>query len=79
MKFTLTRQAAQALTNLRRDADFAVFVNWLEECSEKVKEECFLAEDIALYRAQGKVFATRGIIEAYEKAPATLEKFKQVK
>lgn len=76
MSYKLNGKTAQALTNLRVNADFGQVLEWLKECESDELEHCATREDKELYRAQGARRALHDIREAYENAPATLEKLK---
>lgn len=77
MKLKLDKHTAQALTNLRVNSDFKQVLAWLEGHQNKFLDECATAEGNPLYRAQGKVFVSHGLFEAFVQAPEVTEKFKQ--
>ncbi len=73
----LTKEAAQALVNLRGHPDFTVVLEWIAENRTKFRDECSQhLDDVKLRRAQGKVEVTDGIIKGFATAPAILEKCK---
>lgn len=73
----LNDRASQALTNLRINEDFVVFLEWLKENRVKELETCSNAEGNNLFRAQGRAKILGEIQAAFDAAPPTLMKFRQ--
>lgn len=76
MSYKLDVKTAQALTNLRANADFGQVLDWLTEQELKETDNCVSHEGTTLFRAQGAVTALRNVRKAYDEAPQTLEKFR---
>jgi len=72
----LTPQLSQALTNLRGNADFKVFLEGLKEYEADRKQACVENDGLPLYRAQGAVKTLQFLQQWFVDAPSTLEKFK---
>ena len=73
----LTAKTAQALTNLRGNRDFDVFLEGVKEYEAEQVQLCVGSEGNNLYRAQGAVKAIQSLQQAFAEAPVTLEKFKK--
>jgi hypothetical protein len=72
----LTPQLAQALTNLRVNADFKLFLSALKEDEETETDTALKTEGTQCARAQGAVLKLRQLQEQFMNAPNTLERFK---
>ena len=73
----LTPQLSQALTNLRGNADFKVFMEGLKEYEADRQKACVDNDGLPLYRAQGAAKTLQSLQQWFADAPSTLEKFKQ--
>jgi hypothetical protein len=72
----LTAQLAQALTNLRGNRDFEVFLEGVKEDEREFLQRCADGDGTALYRAQGGAKALQTLLANFTAAPQTLEKHK---
>ncbi len=72
----LTPEIAQALTNLRGNGDFKVFLEGAKEYESNEKQNCVDREGPNLFRSQGAVKALQSLLSAFDNAPNALEKFK---
>lgn len=72
----LNPQLAQALTNLRGNADFKVFLEGVKEYEVESQQACVTNDGLPLYRAQGATKALQFLQQMFAEAPVTLEKFK---
>ena len=77
MKLKLTKEAAQALTNLRGNSNFSDVLEWLKDGRSASRDQCQDAEGVTLYRAQGAAKVLTSFFECVENAPEVTEKFKQ--
>lgn len=74
----LDPQLAQALTNLRVNADFKLFLNALKEDEEAETDTVLKTEGTQCARAQGAVLKLRQLQVCFANAPTTLERFKTI-
>lgn len=72
----LNEKTAQALTNLRGNRDFEVFLEGVKEYEANRQQACVDNDGTPLYRAQGEVKALQSLQKAFAEAPATLIKIK---
>lgn len=72
----LTPKAAQALTNLRANADFGHVLEWLKEVEDEERDHCVEYEGKDLHQAQGAAKILRKFKQSYDEAPHLLEKLK---
>lgn len=72
----LSPALAQALTNLRGNADFKVFWEGVKEYESDRTKACIDGEGAVQLRASGAVKALQALQDAFNNAPTTLEKFK---
>ena len=73
----LTPQLAAALTSLRGNADFQVFMNAVVEDVNAETDRALTQEGALCHRAQGAALKLREVYKTFAEAPAALEKFKQ--
>lgn len=72
-----TKEALQALVNLRVSHDFEVVIEWLRECRKTARNECEQQLDPQkVLRAQGKALCLRDILDTIDAAPEQLSKYK---
>ena len=74
MKARLTREAAQALVNLRASSDFHEVVNWMADTAGSWNQACVMADDqdkraVAAGMCRGWAL----LAEAIDSAPQILE------
>ena len=73
----LTKEATQALVNLRGHPDFTVVLEWIAENRDRFRDECAQhLDEVKLRRSQGKVEVADGIIKGFQTAPTLLAKIK---
>lgn len=72
----LTPQTAQALTNLRSNRDFDIFLGGLKEYELELTTRCIDGSGETQLRAAGGVKALQAVKKAFDEAPKTLEKMK---
>lgn len=75
----LTDKAAQAITNLRGNRDFADFLEWLKEHETKEVQRSLDLDGVQCARAQGAVKLLQELDSAIAEAPNTTNKFRQQK
>lgn len=75
----LTDKAAQSISNLRGNRDFADFLEWLKEHEVKETKRSLELEGTMCARAQGAVLLLQDLAESITAAPDTVNKFKQHK
>lgn len=73
----LTKEAAQALTNLRGNPDFEKVLRWLADEREACRDRLEKAEDIRFRQEQGKAQHLSALFSAVREAPTTTQKLKQ--
>ncbi len=73
----LSAQTAQALTNLRGNADFKAFLEGVKVYEDELATRCIDGSGEVQLRAAGGVQALRAVAKAFTDAPTTLQKFKQ--
>lgn len=74
----LTYPLAQALTNLRANGDFKVFLQALVEDVNDETQRALSTEGAMCHRAQGAALKMQAIYKTCVEAPAALEKFKTI-
>lgn len=73
-----TPELAQALTNLRPNADFEVVLEFFARVREEARDECeSVADDTVRLRAQGRGLFIRDFFKLSADAPLDTQKFKQ--
>jgi hypothetical protein len=72
----LNQHTAQALSNLRTNNDFIVFLNALGGYSGELMNKLVFSSRENLSTAQGKAQCIAEIVKAIDNAPKTLEAFK---
>jgi hypothetical protein len=73
----LTKDAAQALTNLRGNPDFDKVLKWLAETREQCRDKLEKTEGPQLHREQGRSTLISEFFSAVREAPTTTDKLKQ--
>jgi hypothetical protein len=73
----ITPQLAEALVSLRGNRDFKTFLEGLKEHEEEERQRCVDGEGAIQLRASGGAKALKYWRDAFDSAPADLEKFKK--
>jgi hypothetical protein len=71
-----TKELTQALTNLRGNSDFKVFVEAIQEDMLNAVKLSLRSEGAPCHRAQGEALYCEAVLETIRTAPDTLIKFK---